>query len=232
MVAGMFREEMIMRDLLKVCRDPFRVLRARPMITVREAEFGYQIRSDRGPIGAHRRDLFAFAAIALAWLAGAAMWFAPGLTPSAPSFLAKVGISALLLAGTSLLVLRNRSWGQFVTDVDLGKRVLRFAVESAGGKGKIQCEARFGEVSSPMLKRAVREGEKSRLLVKVAGREDLLLLAAGEELTLLAVHDRLLNDLRPIEPRMASYGAWDRKASPSATRKKVFPALGPSEVSA
>ena len=221
-----------MRDLLKVCLDPLRGFRARPVIAVREAEFGYQIRSDRGPIGAHRRDLIAFVAIGLAWGAGAVMWLAPELTQSEPSFWIKIGISLLLLAGTCLLVLRNRSWGQFVIDVDLGKRVLRFGVESAGGKEKHLSEARFGEVSSPMLKRAIKEGEKSRLLVKVAGRDEPLLLAAGDELTLLAVHDRLVNDLRPIEPRMASYGAWDRKAQTVGGRKKVFPALGPSEVSA
>jgi hypothetical protein len=146
--------------------------------------------------------------------------------------LVKMGVSALLVAGTLLLVLRNRSWGQYVTDVDLSKRVLRFGVESASGKEKILSEARFGEVSSPLLKRAIREGEKSQLFVKVAGRDAPLLLAAGDELTLLAVHDRLTNDLRPIESRMASYGAWNRKASSGARRKKVFPALGPSEVSA
>ena len=59
-------------------------------------------------------------------------------------------------------------------------------------------------------------------------RVDALEVAVGDEATLLAIHDRLMRDMRPIEERMAARGLPPLPAGRTRSRN-AFPMLGPAE---
>ncbi len=195
------------------------------MTTVRETNYGFVVRSSRaapdGSLRSRAKKIAPYATLAVM----ACVWLLPGVVA------ARAGLTVTVLAAGYLAV----SWarrGPSATElhVDTSKREVRSVVINAQGVPWVRARARFGEVSSAILQRG-RPGDKMRSLgLRITGTEEVMKVVVGEEATLLAVHDRLMRDLRPIEERLAGY--WLNRKLTDRACNRVFPQLGPDEVAA
>lgn len=196
-------------------------------VTVREANFGYVIRSQKTGIDTVLRDRVIRLALVGVWLAVAGIWL---LRIAGPGFLIKSAATTALLALACLAVrLARRGRGGYELHVDTSRRELRSTVVSRTGESWVHARARFSEVIDPVMRRGKSQSPLRSLNLRIAGRAEPMQVAVGDEATLLAIHDRLMRDLRPLEERLASY-------APASARRQaaqaVFPQLGPDEIAA
>lgn len=209
------------------------------VVWIREANFGYIIRSERAGQDAGMRRWGMRLALAGLWGALALLWLVPGI--GLPVKLAASGV-LLALGGLVLVTARRRDSG-FELHVDTARRELRSAILTPKGESWIRTSARFGEVTKPVLRKGKIQSNKRSLCLRIAGEAEEIPVAIGDERTLLAIHDRLMRDLRPLEERlagMAGTGGGAARNGPArrtgagkpSGRAKVFPPLGPDEVAA
>ncbi len=195
-------------------------------VSLRETHWGCIIRSETGSDTAR---LFSgmgakFAAVA-GWAAVAGMWLVPG-----PGFAMKAVATAVILGAVYLgIVLLRRAKG-YELQVDTYRRELRAAVLTPDGGSRVTATARFEQVGDSVLRRDPVDPATWHLDLRLTGRSDLIRVASGDEPTLMAVYDRLVKDLRPIEERVPGLNAARlREASRAAL---VFPKLGPDQLGA
>ena len=198
-------------------------------VTVRETSFGYVIRSDRAEADSplHAKIVKFMPIVVL--IAIVAVWILP---MGVAGFALKPIISVMLVAaGFVGRILMNSSGGGYELHVDTSRRELRSAVLTTKGDCAIRNSARFAEVAEPILRKGNPESEIRSLCLRIVGKADVMSVALGDEATLLAVHDRLMRDLRPIEEKLASF-----KLNAATTRgvggPVAFPKLGPDEIAA
>ena len=193
-------------------------------VTVRETNFGYIIRSEKAGQDAEFRRLIVKFALVAVWIAVGGLWLLPVMGGAL-----KAVVSVVLLAGAfGGLALSQRSGGGCELHVDTSRRELRSATVTPKGESWIRTSARFGEVSTPVLRRGKPENEQRSLCLRIAGEAEEMPVAVGDELTLLAIHDRLMGDLRPMEERSA--GFQGNGSETKRENRRVFPRLGPDEV--
>lgn len=210
-----------LKSLVIGVRDPGEV-------SVRETNFGYIIRSERGGGHAELRERIVKFALVAVWISVAGVWLLP-LGGGSVALKAVYSVVVLALAYLGLILSRNGRSG-FELHVDTSRRELRSAVLTVRGESWIRSSARFGEVLAPLLRRS-RSGDGPRsLCLRIAGEDDVMPVAVADEDTLMAIHDRLMRDLRPIEERLPGFKL--NSAARKRARQKVFPALGPDEVGA
>lgn len=225
-----------MLDHQDVLKAMVRTVNGGRTVYVRETAFGYVIRSERSGDGADMRTrsakfllvLFAATAIGL-WFSPYA-WYSIGLTLLFSAVILLIGAvcyTAILgmAPGTEL-------------HVDLERRELRSAVITARGESWIQSSARFGEVTEIFLRRYRPDTPARSLCLRIAGEEEPMPVGVGSDKVLLAIHDRLLRDIRPGRNRMAAPVAKPGKSA-SAERQdparkkqvlqKIFPQSVPDE---
>ena len=195
-------------------------------VSLRETHWGCIIRSE---IGGETATLFAglgskLAAVA-GWVAIAVLWLIPG-----PGFAVKAVATAVILMAVYLgIVLLRRVRGHEL-QVDTYRRELRAAVLTPDGGSRVTATARFEQVGDSVLRRDPVDPATWHLDLRLTGRSDLIRVASGDEATLMAVYDRLVKDLRPVEDCVPGLDATRlRNASRAAV---VFPQLGPDHLSA
>ncbi len=194
-------------------------------ITVRETYWGFVVRSSRpAPESADFARLARFLRVGV--------WpVALGLVVLPAGPLALRAVLAVLLVGAvhlGLAIARRREG--YELHVDTNRRELRSAVLTAKGEIWVQNSARFDEVQEPVLRRGRPDPRKCCLSLRIRGEAEPFPVASGDETTLLAVHDRLMRDLMPLEKRLAGLAFGARTAA--AGRGRVFPQLGPEEIAA
>jgi len=194
---------------------------SRTEVSVTETGFGYVVRSRQSRIGtALCERLLRFLPVPV-WIAAIGIWLVPfGGTGILPKLAMSVGLLAVVYTPIILFCRRGRG---IELQVDTARRELRSAVVSPDGERRLQGRARFGEVTSAIVQRSKLETAPRCLGLRIAGSTDPMPVAVGGKATLLAVHDRLMRDLRPIEEKLASY----RLAS---GRHPAFSPLAPDEV--
>ncbi|MCG6902954.1 MAG: hypothetical protein LJE68_09760 [Rhodobacter sp.] len=145
--------------------------------------------------------------------------------------LARIMVSVVLLAlAAGMLVLRRQGRGGLELHVDTLRRELRAATLSASGERLTRSSVLFAVVAAPILKRSKADGNLRSLCLRITGESEVMTVAVGDETTLLAIHDRLMRDLQPIDGKAAGRKAKSGKSSSDGS--KVFPKLGPDEVAA
>ncbi len=195
-------------------------------VSLRETHWGCIIRSE---IGGETARLFAGIGTKLAALAGwaavAGAWLVPG-----PVFAVKAAATVVILVAVYLgLVLLRRAKG-YELQVDLYRRELRAAVLTPDGGSRVTTTARFEQVGDSVLRRDAVDPATWHLDLSLKGRSDLIRVASGDEPTLMAVYDRLVRDLRPVEERVPGLNVARLRDASRAAR--VFPQLGPDHMSA
>lgn len=215
-----------MRDRTDILKTLVNSTSAVSPVTVRETNFGYIIRSEKARTDTVFHDRIIRFGLAAVWIAVAGLWLMP---LSGPAFVLKTIFSVGLLAlAYVLVVIARRGNSGFELHVDTSRRELRSAVLTAKGECWIRARARFAEVADPVIRRGKSETKLRSLSLRLIGGADMMPVAVGDEATLLAVHDRLMRDLRPIEERLAGYKLDGATRRP--TGRVVFPQLGPDEV--
>lgn len=210
-------------DILKTLVNGTRGVRP---VTIRETNFGYVVRSEKPGVNIALRDRIIRFALVAVWIAVAGIWLVP---LSGPAFAIKAFFSVGLLALSCLaVVLLRRDTGGYELHVDTSRRELRSAVLSAKGECWVRARARFAEVGDPVMRRGKTDADIRSLSLRIIGEAEAMPVAVGDEATLLAVHDRLMRDLRPIEERLAGYAHNSVARRPSG--RVVFPQLGPEEL--
>lgn len=209
-----------MLNALPLLKDPF----SGPYpLSLHETGWGYVIRSVRP-----EHDLARLAVrcvIAVAWIAALGLWLVPGLAFEWKALLSV----ALLTALYSGLALFRRTRG-YEVQVDTARRELRVGVVTVKGDCWIRSSARFDEIGGSVVQKAGCGAASRRLCLRLEPGSDVLPVAAGDEATLLAVHDRLMGDLRPLEERVSSFLLATGRGPSRAQR--VFPRLAPDEITA
>ena len=184
-------------------------------VAVRETQWGYVVRSIN-PGGAWQLviDRIARFGTFSVWVAVIGIWLAPLSMAPDMAFVAKAFVSAGVLALTYLLVSFTKRLSGYEFQVDTNRRELRTAVLNARGQSWIRASYRFDEIKDTVLQRSRLDDSARSLCLRCKGVAEMVPVAVGNEATLLAVHDRLMRDLRPIEER------------------RSFPLLGPDEIAA
>jgi hypothetical protein len=200
----------------------------RTAVYVRETSFGYIIRSERSSAPSGPRARLSRYAMGGFVLVAALVWLLPlaAASPVAAALLSTLVLGAGLVAMT---VIHGEGSG-IELHVDVNRRELRSAVVTARGDSWIRSSARFGEVAELFLRR-VEPGAMARsLCLRLSGEDEVMPIALGAERTLLAVHDRLLRDLRISQDEARAHALGTGGAASLRTpRRRVFPQLGPDE---
>lgn len=199
-------------------------------VTLRETYWGYVVQSARGaprPAEVVLEQVRYYAVWVFAVAAGA-VWLLPGAWLPAPVLAVKALVSVLLVAGALALVSLRRRVRGYELQVDLNRRELRGAVVDNTGRPRLRERVRFSEVGRPVIRRGKSEHYPRALCLELAGREELLPVAVGDPGMLMAVHDRLMGDLQPLEPIMP--GLCPKGQAPVRAQARGFPRLGPDEV--
>ena len=207
-------------------------VREEESVSVRETYWGYIIHSTKPGSERAMRDMFFRLIMASSWIAVIGIWIAPAqMFPASPLFL-KLALSVLLLGISYAALALCRPPAGYEFQVDANKREIRTAILNSKGERRGITKASFDEVSDPVMKRK-RDGQgrpSLALRIKAHGQETLLPVAIGEEKTLMAVYDRLMRDLRPMEERVVGLNL--HTVSRPMRRGQVFPPLGPEEIAA
>lgn len=211
-----------MLDHKEILRRLVRGANGAKPVRVRETNFGYIISSGNGGRDdVLRQRIYRYWMLA-ALIGAAGLWLVPGLL-----LLVKFCGSAVLLAAVYAgVALFGRAGGGIELHVDTARRELRAAVVTAKGESWIRDSARFSEVTGPVLRHSGKD--RHSLCLRIAGEADVMPVAVGDEETLLAVHHRLMGDLRPIEERLAGFKL--NAARGGSRAGEVFPQLGPDVV--
>ncbi|MBV0912932.1 hypothetical protein [Anianabacter salinae] len=197
-------------------------------LSVRETYWGYTIETGKQ---IPRHYLLSGRAIFLAlfyasWLVMLGAWLA--LLSSVTSAALVPGFVLLWLAVAFAfwrLMLRQVGVGHIV-QVDLARETLRVGARCGDTKDQECQHIPFGEIGDLVMEHPRDPGVRQALKLRRKQGGVPVLIATGDEASLLALHDRLSHDLTPIEQRMASY------RQPRTQARPVFPPLGPSEISA
>jgi len=199
------------------------------LVTVRETDCGYVIRSGAAPTlrGLSVSPLERYGRI-LVWLVLAGLWLAPTTLVGDRGGLMRALLTVGLLAAAIPVLALARRRGGYEVQVDTDRRELRTWILTRRGERKSPTCARFEDIGEPLLRRIAPEDKRQVLCLRLRDGTGQVPLAAGDEATLLAVHDRLVRDMIPIHTRMAYQlaGGGRRPASP----RRAFPLLGPNRV--
>lgn len=215
-----------MRHDKNILKSLVRKMNSQDSVSVRETNFGYIIHSAGGGKDACLRRLIVKLSLLAVWICLVGMWLLP---TSTLGLFAKIFLSVVLLATAYVArLLGQGDAGGFELHVDTSRRELRSAVLTAKGESWIRNSVRFGEVTAPIMQKSKPDVALRSLCLRIAGQAEMMPVAVGKEATLLAIHDRLMRDLRPLEERLASFRVDSVKQQVS--HRKVFPALGPDEM--
>ncbi len=200
-------------------------------VTVRETYWGYVVRSARpeGSSAAIRDKVLKFARLSV-WIAVVGVWLTPSVFWPDPAFVAKALLSAVLICGVYAAGLFSRSHGGYEFQVDRNRREVRSAVLNEKGEIWVRAKARFDDIADALIQRSNENDKMHGLSVRLKSSSDVLPVAIGDQTTLMAVQDRLMRDLRPMEDIVAGL-QFNQNRRGAATRL-VFPKIGPDEVSA
>lgn len=218
-----------MLDHKQVLRALVKSVNRAGTVSVRETNFGYVIRSEKATSSEVLRAKVAkFAWVAL-WVAAIGLWIVPF---GDMSWALRTVISlSMIAAGFGVFVLNRCVEAGFELHVDTNRRELRSAVLTPRGESWIRSSARFGEVSDVFMRGPKPETNLRSLCMKIIGESEVMPVAVGSEVTLLALHRRLMRDLRPIEERLAGYQIEEPTARGArSARREVFPQIGPDEI--
>ena len=200
-------------------------VREEEAVSVRETYWGYVIHSAKPGSGRALRDMLFRLVMASSWIAVIGIWVAPAqMFLTAPLFLT-MGLSVLLLGISYAAMALCRPPAGYEFQVDTNNREIRTALLNAKGERRGIVKTDFCDISDPVMKRSRDGSARPSLALRLHGQETLLPVATGEERTLMAVYDRLMRDLRPIEERVV--GLSLQSARRAIARGQVFPPLGP-----
>jgi len=198
-------------------------------VTVRETRWGFVIQSrNTGGLAHTILNRVARFATVVVWLAVVGLWLSPLSLDPQMSFILKSFVSVTLLASTYVGVVLTKRLGGYAVHIDTNRRELRTAVLNAKGQSWIKSSYRFDEIGAPVLERGKTETALRSLCLRLRENTDVVPVAVGDETTLLAIHDRLMRDMRPIEERMAAKGLPPLHAR-RVRNRAAFPLLGPAE---
>ncbi|KMW56550.1 hypothetical protein AIOL_001504 [Candidatus Rhodobacter oscarellae] len=195
------------------------------VIAVRETNFGYIIKSEPGADGSVLQDRNCLVALAALGIAIVAVWWAPGAYMPVAINVA-LTLVLLVAAGLALVTLRRSGAGSEL-HVDTNRREMRSAARTPSGEIWIRTSARFTDVSELFLSSPRPQSDLRALSLRIVGEEEVVPVAVGDEATLLTLHDRLMQDLRPLEERIA--GHRFHATRPESAAQRVFPVLGPEK---
>jgi len=214
-----------MLDHKEVLQAMVRGVNGRNAVYVREANFGYVIRSERGmQDNPARKKLSKFTLLSFV-LAAAGIWLVPGAMLAFP---ANVLVSSALMAvGFIAFVMIHKSSAAIELHVDVHRRELRSAVVTQKGESWIRSCAGFDEVSDVYMRKVGRDAHTRSLCFRIVGDDDLMPVAIGGEKVLMPIHDRLMRDLRSQKETFKHLGYGGPLLSTPASY--VFPQLGPDE---
>ena len=205
-------------------------VREEDSVTVREAYWGYIIHSTKPSNQQAFQGILIRLVSAAAWIAVIGVWLAPTHLFPEPFLLWKLGFSLLLLGFTYAVMAVCRPPAGYEFQVDINKRQIRTAILDSKGQRRGLIDTAFGDITDPVLTRSRDGSSHPSLALRVRGKDGLLPVAIGQEKTLMAVYDRLMRDLRPIEDRVV--GVRVQPALRTSPRGHVFPRLGPEEIAA
>jgi len=200
-------------------------------VTVRETTWGYVIRSTR-PLSTRRSrvEMLDRAGSVLVWLIVVWIWLVPVPEFGNRALLIRAIATAALLLAAYWGISAIRRDGGYEVQVDTDRREVRsWALNRRGERGSPK-RTRFEQIGDPVLRRRGADDRRQVLCLRLKDRPEQVPLAVGDEATLLAVHDRLVRDLIPIQNRMAFHISGDVHGRKLARR--AFPLLGPDRVMA
>jgi hypothetical protein len=186
--------------------------------------WGYVIRST-GPCGDMAAQLLRFVGAAVS-VAVVAMWILPAGMVSGPGVLWKAFTSVGLVGLFFLCAIVFRRPTGYEVQVDLRRRELRMGMLTRRGDSWLRTSARFDEIGDSMVRRVSPQSADRVLCIRIRNMPEAVPVAIGDEASMLAVHDRLMSDLRPVEQLVSSSKLAQRPV------RRVFPRLGPEEVAA
>lgn len=129
-------------------------------------------------------------------------WLLPAALYGPDSVVAK-SVLSLALGLLGVLVYWSASrWGGIDLQVDLARRELRLTETSGGGRARLRAVVPMDLVTSAFVARTRDGTTQPKLFLETRDRDELMLVATGEERDLLVLHRRLSYDLRPIEERI------------------------------
>lgn len=195
-------------------------------VSVRETLWGFVVQSSARHVGWRNvaGKIARFCAFAV-WLVVAGLWMMPLSPGIASAFVVKSFVSVAMIAAVYAGVVLTRRGTGYEIHVDANRRELRVAEVGAKSQIWIKASYRFDEIAELVLERHRRESALVMRLQKVAGA---IPVALGDEPTLLAVRDRLMAALRPVDESMSA-AALARQGGRRPRARPAFPALAPAE---
>lgn len=192
---------------------------------LRESRDGYIIRST--PTGKATQSLpgrlVRVAAVAL-WVMIIALWVMPFDLDS----LWRVQISILLLGVSGLLLIFSTQRLTHEFHVDTAQREVRSVVLGRSGKAQMREVFDFADIATLLLQKRKEDEGDCRLCLCLTQDRGPVPVCIGERATLLAIHDRLARDLRPLEEKMSYFGLKS-DLTPRQRMRAAFPLLAPEE---
>ena len=216
-----------MRISIAAVKVMYRRAVGRPTVEVWDTNFGYIIRSEKAPEQSIWRGGAARTFLCICCAAAVAVWLMPFIDTNAW----RAAISAVLFTLGAWAYIYFQSFEPGIElHVDTSRKELRAAATTPSGELWIHATADFDDVVDIFLRRPKPDVTLMSLCLRLVAREAPMPVAVGDEAALLAVHDRLAQDLQPALDRRID-SRRPGPASPGA-RSSVFPRLGPGEQSA
>lgn len=142
-------------------------------------------------------------------LAAYGQWLLPSTLFQGEALLTKAALTAVFgMSGIGLYWFASRGVRRIVT-VDLSRRQVRLAQRNSRGDDRVRMVQPISKVEGAVLKRAADPAIPSELFLRLKGRRAPVLIAAGDEAQLLALHKRMAEDLRPMRERIEDRLAHD-----------------------
>jgi len=142
-------------------------------------------------------------------LAAYAQWLLPAAMFNGEPLLAKAALTGIFgMSGIGLYWFASRGVRRIVT-VDLSRRQVRLAQRNGRGDDRVRLIQPISKVEGAVLKRAADPAVPSELFLRLKGRMAPVLIAAGGEAELLALHRRMAEDLRPMRERIEDRLSYD-----------------------
>lgn len=128
-------------------------------------------------------------------IAALGLWVLPGSSMSQDVLGFKLGLTMMFVACGMALIWFASHGTSYEVQLDLSRRELREALRNKSGKARVQNRLKFEDIDAVFIDRAAGEGQKARLMVRMADCYRAIEIAKDYEENLTHLQGRLGRDI-------------------------------------
>lgn len=168
-----------------------------------ETYWGYIIRSQSNErsVSIVLQWVAAFMGVSLL-IAALGLWILPGSSLSQDVFGFKLGITTLMAVIGVMLVWFASHGTNYEVQLDLTRQELREALRNKRGHARVHNRLKFEDIDAVIIDRAAGEGQKARLLLRLADTSKMIEIARDYEENLTHLQARLGRDILGLAHEM------------------------------